>query len=101
MTDNLVVELSITQVCRSVGVSEAVVHEVVAHGIVEPRGELPETWVFDARMVAVTNKAVRLRRELDIDWAGVAVALELMDRLEELGTENAHLRQQLSRFIQE
>ncbi len=98
MTDHLFTELSIGDVCASVGISEGLVREVVAHGILEPSGTAPEEWRFDVQMVIVAKKAIRLRRELELDWAGVAVALELLDKLDQLSVENDMLRQQLSRF---
>ena len=95
MTVHLRAELSVADICASVGVTEDLVREVVAHGIVEPRGDAPEEWYFDAHMAIVAKKAFRLQRELEIDWAGVAVALELMDKLEQLSSENNMLRQRL------
>ena len=40
----------------------------------------------------------RLQAELQIDWAGVALALQLLDDLQQLRGENSHLRQRLNRF---
>jgi chaperone modulatory protein CbpM len=39
-----------------------------------------------------------LQSDLQIDWAGVALALQLIDELEQLRAENSHLRRRLSRL---
>jgi chaperone modulatory protein CbpM len=41
-----------------------------------------------------------LQAELQIEWAGVSLALQLLDELEYLRDENSHLRRRLSRFEQ-
>lgn len=43
----------------------------------------------------------RLRRELALDWAGVAVALDLLGEVERLRLENRHLRRRLGRFAED
>jgi chaperone modulatory protein CbpM len=50
--------------------------------------------------LVVVKRALRLRRDLDLEWAGIALALELMAELEQLRHENSQLKQRLSRFEQ-
>ena len=73
---------------------------IVEHGIVEPSGPTPEQWLFDASALAIVKRAFRLQADLQIEWAGVALALQLLDELEHLRAENSHLRRRLSRFEQ-
>jgi chaperone modulatory protein CbpM len=72
--------------------------EIVTHGIVKPDGESPSDWTFEWHSVTVISKACRLRRDLDIDWAGIALAMDLLDELESLRSENLILKQRLQRF---
>ena len=44
------------------------------------------------------KRARRLQGELQIEWAGIALALQLLDELEQLRAENSQLRRRLSRF---
>ena len=49
-------------------------------------------------MVVITRKALRLHRDLEIDWSGIAFALSLIDEIEQLREQNDCLSQRLSRF---
>ena len=87
--------LTLTDVTQSVHIAIETVIVIVDHGIVEPRGQLPEEWQFEPHMLATLRQAMRLHRDLEMDWAGIAVALSLIDKLQQLRGENKLLRQQL------
>ncbi len=99
MTDTVVMEMDVTEICEVLSVSRQTLIQVVEEGIVEPPGESPQHWLFDTRMVTVAKKACRLHDDLGIEWAGVALALQLMDEAECLRQENHRLRRRLERFI--
>tara|TARA_R110000822_G_scaffold187752_28_gene326965 strand:- start:30852 stop:31160 length:309 start_codon:yes stop_codon:yes gene_type:complete len=80
--------------------SSLIIIEIVEHAIVEPNGTDPENWVFNTQMVTVTKKACRLHRDLGIDWPGVALAISLLDELEQIKKENQLLQRRLNRFIE-
>ena len=90
--------MKIDELCRVAELPEHFVLEIVEQGIVEPDGDSPDQWVFTTHMVSITKKAVRLHRDLDIDWPGIALAISLLEDLEQLRAENQQLRQQLNRF---
>jgi len=73
----------------------------VEYGIVEPCGEKPAEWSFDLTMVSVARRAVRLRRDLKLNWSAVAVVIKLLEQREQLQAENELLNQRLQRFLQE
>ncbi len=98
MADNNI-ELSLAELCRVTDLPSATVIEIVEQGIVEPIGSNPESWSFTIQMIIVTKKALRLHRDLGIDWSGIALALGLMDELEQLREENQRLQRRLSKFI--
>jgi len=95
------VEISLSELCRHTDTPEATIVEFVELGILEPVGGSQEVWVFAAETVQVTQRALRLHHDLGINWAGVALALELIAEREQLRTENRHLRQRLQRFLLE
>ncbi len=99
MNTTLILTLRLEEVCRCVEISEELLAEFVAQGIVAPQGDTPSEWRFDANSVSTLKRAVRLQRELDIDWAGVAVALDLLREVDTLRAENRMLRQRLERFL--
>jgi chaperone modulatory protein CbpM len=49
--------------------------------------------------VTIVHRAVRLRKELELDWPGIAVALTLLDENARLSRENQILQQRLARFL--
>ncbi len=99
MTNTESTYLSFTEVCLQTGVDEDIVVEIVEQGIVEPLGAAQEEWLFSPTMLTVTQKAVRLHRDLNVDWAGIALAIDLLDQVDRLREENRALRSRLSRFV--
>jgi chaperone modulatory protein CbpM len=85
-------------ICEAADIPHNTLIEIVTHGIVKPDGESPTDWTFEWHSVTVINKANRLHRDLDIDWAGIALAMDLLDELESLRSENLMLKQRLQRF---
>jgi chaperone modulatory protein CbpM len=77
-------EIPLAQLCRACGLSLEVVFSMVEEGILEPAGARPGRWRFPADSVRRARTAVRLQRELDLNLAGVALAVELLDRVERL-----------------
>jgi len=97
----LQITLTITEFCLHTGVTESELAEVVGLGVIQPRDLTVDDWLFDDAAVAAFNRAQRLQRELALDWPGIAVALTLLDEIEQLRRENAQLRHRLERFIAE
>jgi chaperone modulatory protein CbpM len=62
--------------------------EYVEEGILQPKGRSRKTWQFSQRNLRYAVKARRLQRDLDINLAGVAVIIGLMEELESLRTAN-------------
>ncbi|WP_027350632.1 chaperone modulator CbpM [Halotalea alkalilenta] len=87
------------ELCSHAGVTGDIVVTIVEHGILAPSGHEPRQWRFDVNAVLVVKRVVRLRRDLDLDWQGAALALELFDENQRLRAENAYLRRRLERFI--
>jgi chaperone modulatory protein CbpM len=98
MTDTKLHQMKFDELCRIAELPEHFVLEIVDHGIVEPDGDSPEQWVFSAHMVMQAKKAVRLHQDLEIDWSGIALAISLLEDIEQLRIENNQLKQRLNRF---
>ena len=54
-------------------------------------------YTFSAQVISVARTACRLRDELELDMAGLGVALRLLDRVRGLEEEIARLRALLPR----
>lgn len=78
--------LSLHDLCEYCGVEESIVVEMVREGIAEPIDDASTEWQFTGRSVARIRIAHRLRRDLDVNLAGAALALELLEEIEALRT---------------
>ncbi|MNE30936.1 Chaperone modulatory protein CbpM [compost metagenome] len=101
MPSTLIVQLNMNEFCQSVGLAPDYVIEIVEHGIVEPQGRTPDEWRFDDSASALARRAAKLRDDLQIEWEGVALALELLEEVQQLRAENRMLKQRLGRFLLE
>jgi chaperone modulatory protein CbpM len=76
--------LTLRDLCVATGVKAELAIELVSIGVIQARGAGPDTWVFDLRALERSRRAVRLHHDLGIDWAGLALALDLLEELERL-----------------
>ncbi len=78
------VEMTLAQLCRACELSEAQIIELVEQGVIDPLGPEPAEW----RFVSVSLRRVRitrnLQRDLGVNTPGAALALELLEEIEEL-----------------
>lgn len=98
MDDDQYLPLSLDELSQATAISSTVIIEIVEQGIVDVVGDSPDSWRFSSQTVAITKRAFRLHRDLDIDWSGIALALSLIDQLEQLRQENKMLQRRLNRF---
>jgi chaperone modulatory protein CbpM len=91
--------LNFTELCHSTNLNETQLHELIEFSVVTPlAGNHMHEWLFEVASVSLIKKATRIHRDLAIDWAGIALILNLLDDIEKLQTENNQLKKQLSRF---
>jgi chaperone modulatory protein CbpM len=77
-------EVSLAQLCQACGLSEEEIVKLVDEGIIDPVGHKPATWRFHAvslRRVRITRN---MQQELGVNAPGAALALNLLEELEEL-----------------
>jgi len=77
-------ELSLSELCQVCSSSSDYIIELVEEGVLEPRGVQRSQWRFSASSLPRARTAVRLQRDLEINLAGVALALDLLDEIEDL-----------------
>ncbi len=90
--------IGLKQLCEICGIHADYVVEMVEAGIIQPQGDKPTMWLFSAVSVMRSSKALRLRRDLDINLSGLAVTLDLLDRVDALQDELKSLRQQIEKL---
>ena len=92
------IHITLQEVCSSTGLSQETVIDIVDHGIVEPQGEEPEQWLFDDQWLCIFQRARRLQQDLELNWQGIALVIELLEQRDRLLNENETLRRRLQRF---
>jgi chaperone modulatory protein CbpM len=77
-------EMTLADLTRSCRVHAEWVLELVEEGVLEPLGPGGPQWRFAATSVVRVRKAQRLQRDLGVNLPGIALALELLDRIDAL-----------------
>ncbi|WP_421954953.1 chaperone modulator CbpM [Polaromonas sp.] len=77
-------ELTLQDVCRACAAQVDLVIELVQEGVLTPSGSAPAQWRFTGVHMHRATVALRLQRDLGVNLAGAALALELMDEMDEL-----------------
>lgn len=76
--------LSLAELSRSCGVSAETVFALVEEGVIGPGRREGGQWRFAAGTLPRLRTALRLQRDLELNPAGAALALELLDELQQL-----------------
>ena len=102
MMISTVMRITVSQLCECEGLSRSLLLDLVEYEIARPvAGSTIEDWIFDATSAQWMQRAIRLQRDLDIDWVAVAMLIDLLREREQLSYENRILRQRLERFLAE
>jgi len=76
--------LSVKDLSRLCAVEERHIMELVEEGVLNVMDAHVAEWHFTGAALRRARMALRLERDLEINLAGVALALELMEELEQL-----------------
>ena len=77
-------ELSLADLCRACAAEAERIVELVNEGVLAPTGVAPDFWVFTGVHLHRARIALRLQNDLGVNLAGAALALELLDELDQL-----------------
>ena len=78
------VELTTIELVRACRTTEQQIAVWVSEGVLQPSGDTREAWRFRGDSLARMRLATRLMHDLEINAAGVALALDLLERIAEL-----------------
>lgn len=87
-------ELTLGELCRACGLPAEQLLALVEEGVIEPRGR--GQWRFSAVCVHRVRRARRLERDLGLNLAGAALAVELLEEIEQLRARLHRLERQQS-----
>jgi hypothetical protein len=82
---------SVADLARQAGIHPELLIRLLDLGLIEPEEYSPEI-LFAPAAVADVCRALRLRNELGINWAGVGLVMDLLDRIAQLESDLARLR---------
>lgn len=88
-------ELTLAEISRACHIHAEFVLTLVEEGILQPRGRRPADWRFPAAALARARLALRLQQDLDLNLAGCALAIELLEQLRQANQRIANLERQL------
>ena len=77
-------ELSLAEISRASAVPAEFIVELVEEGVLAPAEHEPEHWRFTYAHIRRVRVASHLRRDLGVNLAGAALALDLLDQIEAL-----------------
>jgi len=76
--------LTFAELRQLCGSSDQIIELLVDEGVLHPWGKRPKEWRFSGREVSRARRVLRLQRDLDLNLAGAALALELLEEIESL-----------------
>ncbi len=81
-------ELGLDELCRACAIDTEHLLALVAEGIIEPCRQTGDHWRFPATSLIRIQTTLRLQRDLGVNLAGAALALQLLE-------QNRRLRERL------
>ena len=76
------VEFGFREMCTACAIEEELVIEMVHEGVIDAEGAVPEDWRFHGESLVRARRAIRLVRDLRLNWPGAALALDLLEELD-------------------
>ena len=84
--------LSCAVVAETVGARRSLVVRLAQHGLIETVDSGEDEPLVPRRVVVQLRRMQRLRRDLGVNFAGAAVILDLVGRIEQLNRELAEMQ---------
>lgn len=75
-------DLSLDELCDICHITQDMICDLVAHDIIHPRGSTPNEWLFAIRELERLKKALRLKRDLELNLPSIALLFDLLDEIE-------------------
>jgi len=77
-------QFTLIDLCRACRAEREQLIALVDEGVLQPSGGTPQEWVFGGPSLRRARAALRVGRDLDLNPAGVALVLDLLDEIEAL-----------------
>lgn len=76
--------LTLDEFCHATRTQREIVLQMVENQLIEPLGATPEEWRFDSFSLKRGRIAASFYHDLEINMPGIALALDLLDKIEKL-----------------
>ena len=78
------VHMTIVELAQATQTPEDLIMAWVSEGVLSPAGASPEDWRFSGNSLQRAKTAARLMHDLELNLPGVALALNLLEELDQL-----------------
>lgn len=87
--------LTLQEICDIFDLAPGMIDELIQYDVITPKGQSSELWLFDLNHLLRIKTALRLQRDLEVNLAGAAVILNLLEELKELRAHSDMLERHL------
>ncbi len=84
-------QYSLHELCQLCRVHAQFIQDLIDEGILSPQGKTPVEWRFAAIEIKRIQVSIRLQEDLRINLPGTALALQLLDEIEQLRQSKSNL----------
>lgn len=88
-------ELGLSELCHACQVHADYIIHMVEIGLLAPRGHSPDQWRFPTVALHHARLALRLQQDLEVNLAGSALVIDLLEQLRQANQRIAILERQL------
>jgi chaperone modulatory protein CbpM len=81
------VHMTMVELAQATQTPEDLIMAWVSEGVLSPAGALPEDWRFSGNSLQRAKTAARLMHDLELNLPGVALALNLLEELDQLRSQ--------------
>ena len=78
------ISLTLEELCDLCETTPDFVHELIAYGTVEPESFISERLIFDVKQLDRVKSILRLQHDLEVNLPGAALAIDLLDQIDQL-----------------
>lgn len=76
------IHLTLFELCQASHASEETITSLVMEGVLEPIGQQAQEWQFTGSSLRRAKLAQQLTEDMEINPPGIALALDLLERIE-------------------
>ena len=84
--------LNFKEICRAVKIAPDLMVELIEYQIITPKGDSQSDWAFDHICLKRLKLARNFYHDLEVNLPGIALAIDMLERIDALEAELARLR---------